>query len=332
MPGEKRGQSVFNTSEIERQKIKKNNKKIKIKTDFLSKVLINKTKLSLNKDVTEYISRILIKQRSSTSTKSSSHIKDPNNFNNFNKKKIIEFIKNRIQINNNNDNDNTQSHIFNLDHIREIENMNELILPFDDPTKFTVAQTIISLYYNFSIMNDMKYMNIKNDGVNVNRVYFNNVLNNSRFNIKKSDRKFFIYNHDFSSSSISDPYSSTDLKNNPYFNNTIINNMTSIGKFQQIFFLTNKIDNPHIFAIVLILIVRHIRFKEMLKESLYFLNGFKKYNIEFINEKRNQISINLSLRREENRFRHRLKIQRLLNLVENIFDKTFKKIIKELKN
>jgi hypothetical protein len=321
MSGEKRGQSVFNTSEIQnrgKHLIRKNQN------------LLNHLKLisikglsenQLNKDVSSYISKLL-KNKNSTSSGSSSHIRDPNNFNNFNKKKIIKYIKNRIYPDNSN-----SDPLFNLDNISEIENMNELIIP-SNQNNITNAQRIILLYYVISTMYDIQHIKNSKELGDRSIYNFNDVLNSSRFNIKKSDKKFFIYNLHFSSSN------SDDIKdpNNPHFKMYKIRNNIETGqKFFETFFVMKSIYDWDLFAIALILIVRHIHFKEVLKEILYSHNNFKNYNVEYINGTRNQILYNISLRREENRLGNNdIKIQLLLNLVEKIFDKTFKKIIKEL--
>jgi hypothetical protein len=193
--------------------------------------------------------------------------------------------------------------------------MNELIIP-NNIGDLTRIQKVISQYYIMRITNDI--LHIKRSDLFV-FTSLNDVLKSSRFNIKKSDKKFFINN----SIDINDPTNTSFRTLQIYYFINIIEN------FRRTLFLIDKIDKPDFFTIALILIVRHIHFKEMLKEILYAQNNFKNYTIEYINETINQISNNLSLRREENRLD--IKIQRLLNLVEKIFDKTFKKIIKELK-
>jgi hypothetical protein len=322
-----RGQSVFNTSEIKnrgKHLIRKNQNAL----NHLKLISIKGlSENQLNKDVITYISKLL-KNKNSTSSASSSHIRDPNNFNNFNKKKIIEFIKNKIPFGIGRD----PTRLFTLDNISEIENMNKLIIP-SNPNNLTDAQAIISLYYNISIMYDILHIKTSTNKLHKFRInYFNDVLNSSRFNIKKSDRKFFIFKENLDSSNSSS--NSDDIKdpNNPYFKIYNIHNYIEDGiSFYFTFFLMKSVNHWDSFAIALILIVRYIHFKEVLKEILYMNNNYKQYNVHHVNDMRNEILHNISLRREENRLGNNdIKIQLLLNLVEKIFYKTFKKIIKEL--
>jgi hypothetical protein len=312
-----RGQSVFNTSSIQNRKNLIKNDKNAIKNLKLITIK-GLSENQLNKDVITYVSKLL-KNTDSTSSASSSHIRDPNNFNNFNKKKIIAFMNSCLTP------DNLYNNFdFKLSDVSEIENMNELIIP-NNIGDLTRIQKVISQYYIMRITNDI--LHIKSSDLFV-FTSLNDVLNSSRFNIKKSDKKFFIYNLHFSSSN------SDDIKdpNNPHFKMYKIRNNIETGqKFFETFFVMKSIYDWDLFAIALILIVRHIHFKEVLKEILYSHNNFKNYNVEYINGTRNQILYNISLRREENRLGNNdIKIQLLLNLVEKIFDKTFKKIIKEL--
>jgi hypothetical protein len=315
---ELRGQSVFNTSQLNlRKNNRKKERKIVKEKEVLSIVLLEKELLI--KDVMPYISKLLVKNRtlsSSTSfTNSSSHIRDPNNFNNFNKKKIIEIIRNK-----------TSNPYLRYDPmflaennhrmVSEIQNMNELIIP-KNPGDFTNVQVLISQYYRISITHDILELRS-----------FTQTLSSSRFNIIKSDKKFFIYPNE------------DGIYNN--LNNPKIHNMyESIfngNDFLKILYLQNRISDYNSFTKSLILIVRHIHFKDILKEILYMNNNYKQYNVHHVNDMRNEISNNIYLRREkryigfgEEDEEHPIKIQQLFNTVEKIFNKTFDKIIKELK-
>jgi hypothetical protein len=297
----KRGQSVFNTSEIERRKKKNLIKNDKNAIKYLKLISIKGlSENQLNKDVITYVSKLL-KNPDSTSSASSSHIRDPNNFNNFNKKKIIEIIRNKV-LNNN----LSYDRMFQDDSmVSEIENMNELILP-TNARDFTNVHKLIAQYYRISITHDILALRS-----------FDQSLNSSRFKILKSDKNFFI---------------STFEQNldNPKIHRTY--ETLFIGSSGLRFYNTLYIDvvNHDEFIISLLLIIRHIHFKEIVKEILYSHNNFKQYNVNHVNNMRNHLATNISNERRKTVGQNGIKMQQFLNTVEKTYNKTFDKIIKEL--
>jgi hypothetical protein len=293
----KRGQSIFNTSEIIINRQKKRElrdlKKLQINKDISSIVLLEKE--NLINDVMLYISKLIVKNRTSSLTSSteysSSHIRDPNNFNNFNKKKILKIIEDeRVRYGFFLPN-NSKNYI-----ISEIKNMNGLIIPKNrlNDIRLTTVQLLITKYYTItSIL----------DGYNIKS--FNQALNSSRFKMKKSDEQFFV--------------TIKDRRNLQDYSNSII----ALYEFADA-----KISNNE-FQLNLILTLRHIHFKEKLKEDLYKQAKYKNYNLNhIIREQNNYIEIIDKIRNQDV---VPILTQQLLNIAEIMINKTYNRIIKEFK-
>jgi hypothetical protein len=172
------GSNYFNSSEIKKRKEKrKKEKEIKIKEKFNKMSFLDnistKDNTTFNKDVLDTIKRILI-DPSSTST--TSNIKDKNDFQNFNKKKLIEIIKSKL---------------INIDDFLEEQDMtqNQLILQIKTSTLIPlnvleqnkpVFQRILDKYYMLRMFSDIEKI-----------TNFDEAKNSSQFKIQASDKKFF---------------------------------------------------------------------------------------------------------------------------------------------
>jgi hypothetical protein len=308
MSVEKKGQSVFNTSEIERQRIIKNLKKPKVNKNLESIVFLNK--IGLKTDIIQYISHLLVKEKSSTSSKSSSHIRDKNNANNFNKKKLIEYIKNNYrkihQMKNNLSPlhplyDDEEEFIKEENPIRlklfnkikkEINDIEELILPYDikiisydKKNKNNIGQKWLRRYYLDKLIKDIfntrTLKDIEATGPENTTIFkltkedykiLNPLLNNKNMEIDYAYRKDFKNDETYYSE---DEKKNKEMLKDEYYTKDLYN------KFKKILRTWDKNKN-NIYLLFLILILRHKNLIYLLEENILYYD--KEFNRKTINK------------------------------------------------
>jgi hypothetical protein len=308
----KTGIEFFNSSEIKKRKnLKKKEKEIKRyemtqKMSFLDNIsTTDNTKF--NKDVLDIIKMMLINPSSTSKT---SNILDKNDYQNFNRKKLIEIIKSKLI---NIDELLKKYHITQNELILEIET--GTILPSNDINK-PIFQKILSNYYKLRMFFDIEKI-----------TNFEEAKNSSQFKIQESDKEFFNNVTKKGSYHLFGEYNSYKFGN--YFSRQIVSPTliadNNSRRFLQIFGVDlNGKDNrgerwTHHTTMLVLLIFRHVNFQKIIEESIFNNYGRELiYNV--INEERSSIRFS---------FFDICQIENLSLFGQKMINKTYFKIMKK---